>query len=53
MYIYICIHKRVAIVCLFRILVQQMEKFSTQKKDVLWHIPFLYSEEMSMKSTVV
>ncbi|XP_065917243.1 uncharacterized protein [Dysidea avara] len=36
-----------------RILVQQMEKFSTQKKDVLWHIPFLYSEEMSMKSTVV
>ena len=30
-----------------------MPEYSTQKKDVTWHIPHKYSKEMSNKSTTV
>ncbi|XP_065912891.1 uncharacterized protein [Dysidea avara] len=36
-----------------RVLVQRLEQFSSQKRDVQWHLPSAYSNEMSMKSTVV
>ena len=32
---------------------QRLEQFSSQKKDVQWHLPSAYTKEMSLKSTVV
>lgn len=32
---------------------QRLGQFSSQKKDVQWHLPSAYSNEMAMKSTVV
>ena len=37
----------------YRILVLNMEEFSSEKKDVVWHIDHKYSVEMKQKSEVV
>ena len=38
---------------LHRIIVQQMDQFKPQAKEIIWHIPSKYSREMVSKSNVV
>ena len=38
---------------IYRALAQHMEAFSSQKRDIQWHIQSEYTKEMSMKSEVV
>jgi len=39
--------------CFCRVLVQHVEAFSSQRKEVQWHIRSQYTKEMSVKSEVV
>lgn len=39
--------------CLHRILIQHMPEFKNQDKDVVWHIPHQYTQQMAQKSAVV
>ena len=36
-----------------RILVTNMSQFANKRRDVMWHIPSRYEDEMAKKSTVV
>jgi len=38
---------------LHRILVQHMPEFKYQAKDVVWHIPHQYTQQMAQNSAVV